>query len=379
MPDQVQLRGMTWDHSRGFDPMVATSQAFSTAHPDVSIHWEKRPLQAFADRPVEDMAGAYDLMVIDHPHVGEVARSGHLMAFDGLGRDDEVAVLASQSVGASHRSYEFDGRQWALAIDAATPVAAFRADRLAEAPKSWREVLTLARAGQVAFALFPINTLTTFFGLARNMDFIVAEDPDQLIARDEGRHVLDLMREIVALVDPRCLSLDPIGVLDWMGRTADGPVYSPFGYGYTNYSRDGYCRFPLTFADAPGIDDNGPRGTVIGGTGIAVSNASPHRDIAAEYAFWIAGAECQSGLFYSSGGQPGNAVAWEDESCNATSRNFFRNTRQTLETAWLRPRYDGYMGLQEAAGDIIHLCLRNEIDVETALDRLQKSYLESRS
>lgn len=379
MPDQVQLRGMTWDHSRGFDPMVATSQAFSKAHPDVSIHWEKRPLQAFADRPVEDMAGAYDLMVIDHPHVGEVARSGHLMAFDGLGRDDEVAVLASQSVGVSHRSYEFDGRQWALAIDAATPVAAFRADRLAEAPKSWREVLTLARAGQVAFALFPINTLTTFFGLARNMDFIVAEDPDQLIARDEGRHVLDLMREIVALVDPRCLSLDPIGVLDWMGRTADGPVYSPFGYGYTNYSRDGYCRFPLTFADAPGIDDNGPRGTVIGGTGIAVSNASPHRDIAAEYAFWIAGAECQSGLFYSSGGQPGNAVAWEDESCNATSRNFFRNTRQTLETAWLRPRYDGYMGLQEAAGDIIHLCLRNEIDVETALDRLQKSYLESRS
>ncbi len=379
MADQVQLRGMTWDHSRGFDPMVATSQAFGERHPDVSIQWEKRSLQAFADRPIEDMADTYDLLVIDHPHVGEAARTGYLLAFDGLGRDDELATLASQSVGVSHRSYEFEGRQWALAIDAATPVAAFRADRIDEAPKSWGDVLALARAGQVAIALVPVNCLTNFFGFARNMDFAVAERPDTLIARDEGRHVLELMRELVALVAPMCLSLDPIGVLDWMGRTADGPAYSPFGYGYTNYSRDGYCRFPLTFADAPSFGDNGPGGTVIGGTGIAVSSASRHRDIAAEYAFWIAGADCQSGLFFTAGGQPGNAVAWDDDACNAASRNFFRNTRQTMETAWLRPRYDGYMALQDRAGDIIHRCLGNEIDIETALDRLQQAYLESRS
>ena len=56
------------------------------------------------------------------------ARSGHLMPFDGMGRDDDLATLAAQSVGASHPSYEFDGRQWALAIDAATPVAAYRPD-----------------------------------------------------------------------------------------------------------------------------------------------------------------------------------------------------------------------------------------------------------
>jgi multiple sugar transport system substrate-binding protein len=379
MADQVQLRGMTWDHSRGFDPMVATSQDFSERHPHVSIQWEKRSLQAFADRPIEDMAESYDLMVIDHPHVGEVARSGQLVAFDGLDRGAELAALASQSVGVSHRSYEFDGHQWALAIDAATPVAAFRADLLNEAPRSWDGVLDLARSGRVACALIPINALMCFFGLARNIDCSVAEDPALLIARDEGRHVLGLMKEIVALIDPKCLALDPIGILDWMGRTADGPAYSPFGYGYTNYSRDGYCRFPITFADAPGIGDNGPRGTVIGGTGIAISNASPNREIAAEYAFWIAGAECQAGLFFSSGGQPANAFAWEDEACNAASRNFFANTRKTLETAWLRPRYDGYMGFQDTAGNIVHHCLKGESDVETTLDRLQAAYLESRS
>lgn len=379
MGETVRLRGMTWDHSRGYDPMIATSKRFAEMHPGVSIAWEKRSLQAFADRPIEEMAGEYDLMVIDHPHVGEVARSGQLLALDTLGREGELDTLAAQSVGVSHRSYEFDGHQWALAIDAATPVAAFRPDQLSMAPTRWSEVLELARGGSVAFALIPINALMTFFGLARNMDCAVAEDPGLLIERAQGRHVLELMMEIAGLMDARCLTLDPIGVLEWMGRTADGPIYAPFGYGYTNYSRSGYCRFPLTFADAPGIGDNGPRGTAIGGTGIAVSASSAHSAVAADYAFWIAGAQCQAGIYFSSGGQPGNAVAWEDDACNAACRDFFRNTRRTLETAWLRPRYDGYMRLQDHAGDIVHACLRGDIGIESALDKLQSAYLESRS
>lgn len=379
MAEAVTLRGMTWDHSRGFDPMIATALEYGRRNPGVAIQWEKRSLQAFADRPIEEMAGTYDLMVIDHPHVGEVARSGQLLALDTLGREAELAKLAEQSVGVSHRSYEFDGHQWALAIDAATPVAAYRPDLLERPPAQWDEVLELARSGRVAFALIPINALMTFFGLARNLDLALAEAPDRFVDREHGRRVLELMREIVALIDPKCLTLDPIGILDWMGRSAEGPAYSPFGYGYTNYSRDGYCRFPLVFANAPGLGENGPRGTVIGGTGIAVSASSPKREVAADYAFWIAGAECQAGLYFESGGQPGNAVAWEDPACNAASRDFFANTRETLETAWLRPRYDGYMGFQDNGGDIVHACLTGEIDMETALDRLDAAYRESRT
>jgi len=379
MADAVRLRGMTWDHSRGFDPMVATSRAFHERHPHVSIDWDKRSLQAFADRPIADMTGDYDLLVIDHPHVGDVARGGHLVALDTLGRDGKLAQLAAQSVGASHRSYSFDGHQWALAIDAATPVAAYRADLLEAPPARWRSVLDLARDGRVAFALIPINALMVFFGLARNLGHTVADDPERLIDPEAGTTVLELVREIVALMDPVCLERDPIGILDWMGRTADGPAYAPFGYGYTNYSRDGYCRFPLTFADAPGIGDNGSRGTVLGGTGIAISRSSPNRAIAADYAFWIAGAACQAGLYFSSGGQPGNAVAWDDDACNAGCRDFFRNTRETLETAWLRPRYDGYMGFQDAAGAIVHDCLAGATSVKATLDRLQAAYRESRS
>ncbi len=376
MVEPVHLKGMTWSHSRGVDPMLATSAAFADAHPGVTISWEKRSLQAFADRPIKEMTDAYDLMVIDHPHVGEVAGSGLLRPFDGAGRNDEIATLADQSVGSSHPSYEFDGRQWALAIDAATPVAACRPDRLETAPKRWQEVLELARNGEVGFALIPINALMCYFGLAKNKGYNVAAGQD-LLPADQSIEIIETLREIVALMDPRCLTLDPIGIYEWMGRNVDAPAYSPFGYGYTNYSRDGYCRFPLVFADAPGFGDNGPRGTVIGGTGIAVSSTSAHADVAVDYAFWIAGADCQRGLYFAAGGQPGNAIAWEDDGCNAASRNFFRNTRETLETSWLRPRYDGYMGFQDRAGDILHTCLRGEATTPNTAALLQTAYVES--
>ena len=49
----TKLKGMTWDHSRGYDPMIATSKVFAKKYNnEVSIEWDKRSLQAFADRPI---------------------------------------------------------------------------------------------------------------------------------------------------------------------------------------------------------------------------------------------------------------------------------------------------------------------------------------
>jgi multiple sugar transport system substrate-binding protein len=373
----ITLRGMTWDHARGYDPMVATSSAWAKAHPGVTITWDKRSLQAFADRPIDAMARDYDLMVIDHPHVGEAARAGTLMALDGL-HDDQMAALAAGSVGLSHPSYAFDGRQWALAIDTATPVACLRPDRLHAAPRLWTEVLAPARAGRVGFALIPINALMTFFGMARNLGFPVAEVPDRLMEPDHAAEVLDLLRQIAALVDPRCLGLDPIGIYDWMSGGEDGPDYSPFGYGYTNYARPGFRRHLLAFHDAPGVCEDTPRGTVLGGTGIAVSAFTAHPAEAAAYAFWIAGADCQRGLYTASGGQPAHAAAWDDDACNALTAGFFRNTRRTLDTAWLRPRHDGYMAFQDRAGHIVHACLRGEATLAATIASLDGAWRESR-
>jgi multiple sugar transport system substrate-binding protein len=153
------LKGMTWDHSRGFDPMVATAAEYARSHPDVQIVWERRSLQAFADVPLEQLASQYDLLVIDHPHVGEASRQGCLLALESTGRQRELATLALQSLGGSHQSYAFEGHQWALAIDAATQVACYRPDLLPMPPSTWDQVIQLAKSGKVLWPIKPVDAL----------------------------------------------------------------------------------------------------------------------------------------------------------------------------------------------------------------------------
>ena len=75
------LKGMTWDHPRGYDPLAACS-ALWRERTGVAVTWERRSLQDFESFPVDELARQYDLIVIDHPHVGQVTREGCLLPFD---------------------------------------------------------------------------------------------------------------------------------------------------------------------------------------------------------------------------------------------------------------------------------------------------------
>lgn len=77
----VVLKGMTWNHPRGYDPMVACSQSWQEKT-GVEIRWEKRSLQDFEAFPVETLARNYDLIVIDHPHVGQITGENCLLPLD---------------------------------------------------------------------------------------------------------------------------------------------------------------------------------------------------------------------------------------------------------------------------------------------------------
>src|SRR5947208_11895449 len=110
------LNGMTWSHSRGHAPLVACSKLWRE-QTGVGIYWAKRSLQDFEAYPVEELARRYDLIVIDHPHVGQVTREGCLAPFDDPGRAPDREALESASVGPSYPSYAWRGGQWALPID----------------------------------------------------------------------------------------------------------------------------------------------------------------------------------------------------------------------------------------------------------------------
>ncbi|MEI9428321.1 extracellular solute-binding protein [Mesorhizobium sp. Cs1299R1N3] len=345
---------MTWSHPRGYDPMIACSSLWEQKT-GVAIEWDKRSLQDFESYPVEELARAYDLIVIDHPHVGQITAERCLEPLDVTGREAQRAALASGSVGQSYPSYTWQGRQWAFPIDAAAQVQAWRPDALDAPAATWSEMLAVARQGRVLLPLRPPHCLMTFYTLAGNLGHPCATDPSgDLIDVEMGCEVFETMREIAALVDPTCFDMDPIAISERMAEAGSRIVCAPLIYGYVSYAASGFRANRLAFADIPVIGSNAPIGSALGGTGIAVSAFSKAKDAAIDFAYWIASGDVQRGIYAAGGGQPGHAAAWEDQTVNEATGNFYRDTRATLEGAWVRPRRDGYMAFQQAASDRIN-------------------------
>ena len=178
------LKGFAWDHPRGFDPMLATAKEFSNKFSEVDIIWDKRPLQAFADKPIENMAFEYDLMVIDHPHVGEASRKNLLSELDSFSKfKDKINTLSKNSVGLSHQSYNFNNHQYALAIDAAAPVAAYKVGALDELPFTFEQVLKLAEKSLVMWPIKPVDAISCFNTIAANIGYAINSTEHKFIDR----------------------------------------------------------------------------------------------------------------------------------------------------------------------------------------------------
>jgi ABC-type sugar transport system, periplasmic component len=377
----IRLRGMTWNHTRGFLPMVATAQRFSELHPHIEIVWEKRSLKAFEEFPVEKLAADYDLIVIDHPFSGYAAKHRPLLALDQHLPGDFIADQAANAAGQSHASYVFDGHLWALAIDAATPIAFWRDDLLQQlgltVPQTWDDLLTLARAGHVEVPAAPINCLMDFYTLCLAAGETPFATRKRFVSADTARFAFDRLRELISLCDPGCWSRNPIASHDLVSSSANTRIaYCAFAYGYSNYARPGYADHVLTFGSVPFLN-NSPLRTTLGGTGLAVSALRPHRDAALAYAQFAASATVQRTLFTQAGGQPGHRSAWLDAGNNRASGNYFVNTLPALDRAWVRPRYCGYMEFQEKGGPIVHAALRNQISDTDALAQLDALYRQT--
>jgi len=119
--EKIIIKGITWGHSRGISPLLAFSQRFSELNPGVEVQWTKRSLQEFADFPIEKLTEQYDLLIIDHPWVGCAAATNCVLPLEGYLSKEYLQDQLDNSVGQSHQSYNYNGHQWALAIDAATP------------------------------------------------------------------------------------------------------------------------------------------------------------------------------------------------------------------------------------------------------------------
>lgn len=375
----IELAGITWNHTRGYLPMVATAQRFSELNPDVSITWHKRSLQQFADAPLSALAADFDLMVIDHPSIGEAAHLNLLLPLDEYLSANFLADQATHSVGQSHLSYQYGGHQFALAIDAATPVSGCRPDLLERAnaapPATWDDVLAIARRGLVTVPAIPIDSLMNLFMLANALGAEPFTEPEGVFAETAGIHALQLLRELVRLSAPGCLDRNPIRTWQLLADS-NTIAYCPFAYGYSNYGRPGYAANVVHTGSLVNFDGTPLRST-LGGAGLAISCTCKHAGHALAYAEFVAGPVVQKTLYAQCGGQPGHRAAWLDPALNVATTNFFAGTLSTLDAAWVRPRFHGFIAFQDAAAKFVHDYLVHGGPESEVLDKINTAFAQA--
>jgi multiple sugar transport system substrate-binding protein len=387
-----KLKGMTWNHPRGYLPLEAAAAKFRETHPEFDIAWDRRSLKDFGDYPVELLAREYDIILIDHPHVGMASRQNALVSLDEYVPEPYLHDQDANSVGPSHRSYRWNGRQWALAVDAAAQVAAFRPDLLdaRDVPHTWQEVLELAKSPQgpngsrVGWPLCPTDAMCSFLSLCAGIDGPGFFDEESGVDSVIGEAAIGLMFELLPHLHASSLHSNPIQMYDRMS-SGDEIAYVPLAFGYTNYARKGLASRLLRFADIPAISRE-PRGSLLGGVGMAVSAYSANIGLSVEFAMFAARGDVQRTLYVESGGQPGHAAAWRDKAANAACGDFFASTLRTMELSYMRPRNEAFPTFQEQAGVLLHEALKRRAAGESIhsavivedMNRLYRSALHHR-
>jgi multiple sugar transport system substrate-binding protein len=352
----VRLSGLTWDHPRGYRVLDALTGALE---PDVSVHWQRQPLEGFESRPLRTLADDFDLLVVDHPGLGEAIRDGALLPLDEVFAEQELAAWQTASVGASYDSYVLGGRPWALPLDAAAQVAVARPDLMEARPASWEQACQAARTHPTTLclggphALLMFSAICAAAGAGPARDDAAAGDHGPFVTEAAGTAALAIMSDLLVHADRELSQRNPIGVLDAMAA-GDGPAYCPLVYGYVTYQRPlggepGSSR--LAAFDAPA--GPGGIGSVLGGTGVAITRSAGELGAAAALIRILLSDEVQIGLYAELGGQSSARQAWQHPGADAAGGGFYRATLATVEQAWVRPRFAGFPEFQSTASALL--------------------------
>ena len=373
----IKLKGITWDHARGYDPLIASSELYFKEK-GIQVEWQKRSLTNFGDQSLEVLSKQFDLIIMDHPHVGVAEASQCLMPLNDLVPANILNELKISSAGPSFVSYHYHGKQWALPIDAAMQCASYRADLMVNdsLPNTWEEVFALAKTLAskklyIGMALCPTDCLCSFLSLTAQFGSPIQENNELLVEPSVGIKALSMLRTMRDIFHPKALDWNPIALYDYMAEQND-IAYSPLTFCYTNYSRAGFRKNILKYHTAPEINN-----AVLGGAGIAITSSCSNVQEAANYAAWICSDVVQSTIYVNAQGQPGNKIAWENKEANTITSDFFTNTMPSLTNAYLRPRYQGWPKFQTFLGETIHAYLLHDTAPELVLEKLQAAYTAS--
>lgn len=376
----VTYRGLTWNHPRGFRALDESARRWSTK--SLQVNWDRQSLEQFESRPITEICSRYDLVVLDHPHVGEAAAAGCLLPLEDWCGPEEIDGLREDAIGNVWQSYFYQGKHWALPLDAATQVLAYRADLIPqEYPlTSWSDVSSLSQKTTVVLSLAGPHALLTFFSICAAFgEPPFSRDVNLIVSRKTGEKVLELMSNLFARGGAGARPMNPVEILEEMA-TSDSIVLCPLVYGYVNYAAvQGAARKPVIFRNAPRMEDIGIPGSTLGGTGIAVSSRAQLAPELKSYLLWLVNKDTQRTFIPNWDGQPSSRYAWLDREINERWGGFYLNTAETVERALVRPRFPGYIAFQAEASAVLRAGLQERLPASRLLNRLLQSFESYRS
>ena len=378
----LRIQGITWAHKRAIQPLEALNIAFKKIRPDVEISWATRPLSGFEFDPIDQLAIENDLIIYDHPFCGKVDATGCLINLNEL---VEMAGSSTSYIGPSMDSYFYGGGSWAIPVDAACQVSAYRPDLLSnldhELPLTWDDACLLAekcaaRGLTAGIGLNGVHALMTFFSLCANLGQPFASDNCGPFENNTAiPEALAQMRRFLDLCQAPVLDWNSIELQEQLS-SSDDLVYCPAVYGFSTYG-EGHRRNKLAFAHFPGLANSNPNaGSTIGGAGLGISTRvlgnPPIFEAALEYVRLAASPQVQSSIFSSHHGQPACTESWCNDEIDLRFNGFFSATKSTIEKSWIRPRYQGYLRFQAIGGNLIETHLRGNLSEKELLVRLYK-------
>lgn len=343
------ITGIAWDHRRCWGPLDASIESYRCLTGE-EVRWDRRSLYSFGEGDLGTFAEDYDLVIYDHPFVGDARQQGWLLDLNAFLTPVQKAHFADDEVGASWQSYAYGGGVWALPIDTAAQTAAWRADLLDHhglaVPKSLDDLPAFAgRAAKLGLSIgwpsVPTDLMCSLVSIAASNGFNPGRDEGGFLSVVAIEAVARQLKLLARISHPKSREWNPIRCLDHMA-TNDDVAYVPYLFNYVNYSSGNPAR-PITFGAPPVAVKGFPARTLLGGAGIGVSAKSARPRAAFDYAMYLCSSDYQSGDYVVHGGQPGSRTAWQSDTCNAITGGFFRNTLPVLDKAYLRPTHAGFV------------------------------------
>lgn len=278
-------------------------------------------------------------------------------------------------IGGSLDSYRYAGALWALPIDGATQAAMFRPDLLADTdlPRDWQGMLALgrdlrARGLWLGLATVAPHGFLALLALCANLGRPLSADP--LATPFERATLIEaagLLRAAAMMARPDGRQMNAIDLHDAMVND-DDLAFCPCAYAYLTYA-EADMRRPLRFAGFRGPAGT-PRGTVLGGTGLGITRGCRDPNAAARFLRLLSDWPGQRALVMHHHGQPGRVEAWQGAAEDAAFGGAHAALRETMEAAWTRPRFAGFVGIQHQAGVLVEAFLENAFDAAELARRL---------